>query len=114
MKEKSGAWVKTLVLILSINLFVCGDIVESTESVSKFLNSLSGDEIIYIINPCNNAEFKKGTPFGTLAQYEKEDKYYDLFKKYFKNIVIFRIDFEMDKNKEKIKKFFSNLQNKDK
>ena len=114
MKEKSGAWVKTLVLILSINLFVCGDIVECTESVSKFLNSLSGDEIIYIINPCNNPEFKKGTPFGTLAQYEKEDEYYESFNECFKNIVIFRIDFEMDKNEKKIKKFFSSLRNRDK
>lgn len=107
MKERSLVYAKILFLILSINLFLCFDIVECTEKLLTFVNlSLEEKNKIPILNPMCNSDYKyhNGVAFGKLSENEIKEEYIANFVQYIKdnngNAVFLEIIFTMNKSWE--------------
>lgn len=107
MKERSSVYAKILFLILSINLFLCFDIVECTEKLLTFVNlSLEEKNKIPILNPMCNSDYKyhNGVAFGKLSETEQKEEYIANFVQYIEEnewgAVFLEIIFTMNKSWE--------------
>lgn len=107
MKERSLVYAKILFLILSINLFLCFDIVECTEKLLTFVNlSLEEKNKIPILNPMCNSDYKyhNGVAFGKLSETEQKEEYIANFVQYIekneRGAVFLEIIFTMNKSWE--------------
>jgi len=111
MKERSWVYAKILFLILSINLFLCTDIVECTERLLTIVNLSLGKNKLSILNPFYKSDYKlnNGIMFGVMSDTEKKEDYIANFLQYIhdneKNAVFLEIIFTMDKSWEDIKLF---------
>lgn len=106
MKERSSVYAKILFLILSINLFLCIDIVECTKELLTFVNLSLGENKIPILNPRCNSDYKyhNGVAFGKLSEAEQEEEYVANFVQYIEEneggAVLLEIIFTMNKSWE--------------
>jgi len=111
MKERSWVYAKILFLILSINLFLCADIVECTEQLLTIVNLSLGENKTSILNPFHDSDYKlnNGIMFGVMSDTEKKEDYIANFLQYIKgnngNAVFLEIIFTMGKSWEDIKIF---------
>ncbi len=119
MKERSWVYAKILFLILSINLFLCADIVECTERVLTVVNHSLEENKIAILNSFHNSDNKyyNGVKFGELSVTEQNAEYIAKFLQYIRdnyeeNTVFLEIIFTMDKSWEKTG-LFKNLKSTD-
>ena len=103
MKERSWVCAKILFLILSINLFLCTDIVECTERLLTIVNLSLEENKFSILNPFCNSDYKlnKGVEFGMLSETEKNKEYIANFLQYIEDndggAVFLEIIFTMNK-----------------
>lgn len=106
MKERSWVCAKILFLILSINLFLCTDIVECTERLLTIVNLSLGENKTSILNPFHDSDYKlnKGIEFGKLSETEKNKEYIANFLQYIEDneggAVFLEIIFIMNKSWE--------------
>lgn len=118
MKERSWVYAKILFLILSINLFLCADIVECTKKVLTVVNRSLGENKIPILDLFHNSDDKyyKGVKFGELSVTEKNAEYIAKFLQYIRdknqNTVFLEIIFTMHKSWENTG-LFKNLKSTD-
>ena len=105
MKERTWVYTKILFLILSINLFLCTDIVECTERMFSVVNPILGENKIPILNFMHEADNKyyNDVVFGEMSATEKKEDYIEKFLRYMrdkKKAVFLEIIFTMDKSWE--------------
>ena len=103
MKARSWVYAKILFLILSINLFLCTDIVECTERLLTIVNLSLEKNKLSILNPFYKSDYKlnNGIMFGVMSDTEKKEDYIANFLQYIhdneKNAVFLEIIFIMNK-----------------
>lgn len=99
MKVRLCVCAKTLVLILSINVFLCINVVQCTKCLIDIINPILKENGIPIINPQDAANYSKNVKFGELTNFENDLDYFKCFLGclFANRMVFFKMEFEMDK-----------------
>lgn len=99
MKVRLCVCAKTLVLILSINVFLCINVVQCTKCLIDIINPILKENGIPIINLQDAVNYSKNVKFGELTNFEKDQDYFKSFLGclFDNRMVFFKMEFEMDK-----------------
>ena len=99
MKVRLCVCAKTLVLILSINVFLCINVVQCTKCLIDIINPILKENGIPIINPQDAVNYSKNVKFGELTNFENGQDYFKSFLGclFANRKVFFKMEFEMDK-----------------